>query len=110
MNYGPGGGIYANFFSAGPPFQIDSNFGGTAGIAEMLLQSHAGYINLLPAIPDQWKKEGEVKGLKARGNLLVDFKWKDGKVTAYTIHSSRPQTARVKINGELRNVETIADR
>jgi alpha-L-fucosidase 2 len=109
INYGPGGGIYANFFSAGPPFQIDANFGGIAGIAEMLLQSHAGYINLLPALPDQWKKEGEVRGLKARGNLLVDFKWKDGRVTEYTIHSSRPQTIKVKINGDLRDVQTIGD-
>jgi alpha-L-fucosidase 2 len=110
VNYGPGGGIYTNFFSAGPPFQIDANFGGTAGIAEMLLQSHAGYINLLPAIPDQWKKEGEVRGLKARGNLLVDFTWKDGKVTKYTIHSSRPQTIKVKINGDLTNVRTTGDK
>ena len=104
INYGPGGGIYTNFFSAGPPFQIDANFGGTAGIAEMLLQSHAGYINILPAIPDQWKTEGEVKGLKARGNFTVDFKWKAGKVTEYKIYCSQPRTVKVKVNGELKDV------
>jgi alpha-L-fucosidase 2 len=75
-----------------------------------LLQSHAGYVHLLPAIPDQWRKEGEVRGLKARGNLLVDFTWKDGRVSVYTIHSRRPQTIKVKINGELKDVRTIGYR
>ena len=101
MNYGAGGGIYPNLFSAGPPFQIDANFGGEAAIAEMLMQSHAGYINLLPAIPGEWKAQGEVRGLKARGNVIVDFQWKDGKVTTYRLYSRTPRLVRAKINGTI---------
>ncbi|UPK72920.1 glycoside hydrolase family 95 protein [Chitinophaga filiformis] len=104
INYGAGGGVYQNMLSAGPPFQIDGNFGATAGIAEMLLQSHAGFINLLPAVPDQWKAEGAVKGLKARGNFTVDFAWKDGKVTSYRITSPTPRKVKVKINGVMKEV------
>lgn len=104
INYGSGGGIYANLLSAGPPFQIDGNFGTTAGIAEMLIQSHAGYIDLLPAIPDSWKATGEVKGLKARGNFTVDFKWKAGKVIGYKITSATPRKVKVKINGVIKDV------
>ena len=106
INYGSGGGIYPNLFSAAPPFQIDANFGGEAGLAEMLIQSHAGYINLLPAIPDEWRQEGEVKGLKARGNYTVDFKWKDGKVISYQIHSKQPRTLKIKLNGEVRTISS----
>jgi len=106
INYGAGGGIYPNLFSAGPPFQIDANFGGAAGIAEMLIQSHAGYINLLPAIPDEWRPEGEVKGLKARGNYIVDFKWNNGKVTSYHIFSKQSRTLKLKLNGEILTVKT----
>ncbi|MCF6405077.1 glycoside hydrolase family 95 protein [Chitinophaga filiformis] len=104
INYGAGGGVYPNMLSAGPPFQIDGNFGATAGIAEMLLQSHAGFINLLPAVPDQWKAEGAVKGLKARGNFTVDFAWKDGKVTSYKISSPTARKVKVKINGVMEEV------
>src|SRR5690606_22619650 len=78
INYGAGGGVYPNLLSAGPPFQIDGNFGAAAGIGEMLIQSHAGYIELLPAIPDLWKPYGQMKGFKARGNFTVDASWKDG--------------------------------
>jgi alpha-L-fucosidase 2 len=99
MNYGAGGGIYPDLLSAGPPFQIDGNFGAEAGIAEMLIQSHAGYIELLPAIPDTWKPSGSVAGLKARGNFTVDFKWKDGRVTEYRITSPFPAPIKVKVNG-----------
>ena len=88
-------------FSSGPPFQIDGNFGETAAIAEMLVQSHAGYIELLPAIPDAWKASGQVKGLKARGNITVDFAWKDGRITSYQLHSPVHKTVRLKMNGAI---------
>ena len=106
INYGDGGGIYPNMLSAGPPFQIDGNFGGTAAVAEMLIQSHAGFIELIPAIPDSWKASGEVRGLKARGNYTVNMKWKDGKITAYHILSAQNRKVKVKINGVIKSVAT----
>ena len=106
INYGSGGGVYANLFCAGPPFQIDGNFGATAGIAEMLIQSHEGEIELLPSLPDAWKKFGEVKGLKARGNYKVNFTWKDGVVTKYSISSPNGSSVKVRINKEVKEVKT----
>jgi alpha-L-fucosidase 2 len=106
INYGAGGGVYPNLFSAGPPFQIDGNFGAAAAIMEMLMQCHAGYVELLPAIPDLWKAEGSVKGLKARGNLTVSFEWKNGKVTKYSITSPTKRTVKLKVNGELKTITT----
>lgn len=106
INYGAGGGVYPNLLSAGPPFQIDGNFGAGAGIAEMLLQSHEGFIHLLPAIPDAWKANGAVKGMKARGNITVDFAWKDGRITSYTFRSPQRQPVKVMINGKLTSLTT----
>jgi len=82
---------------------MDGNFGITTGVTEMLLQSHAGEISLLPAIPSQWSS-GKVTGLRARGNLQVDIAWKDGKVTDYRIVSSTPHPVKVRVNGEVKTI------
>ena len=91
--------LATNLFNGRERFQIDTNFGATAGIAEMLLQSHGGEIHLLPALPKAWPT-GSVKGLCARGNFEVDIEWKDGQLVQATIHANRDGTFRIAAQGK----------
>ena len=102
---GGGSGSLPNLFDSCPPFQIDGNFGGCAGIAEMLLQSHAGEIELLPALPKAWP-DGSVKGLKARGNVTADLSWSNGKLTAYRLASPEPREVKVRLHGQVETKQT----
>lgn len=97
-------GLATNLFNARSVFQIDANFGATAGIAEMLLQSHNGEVHLLPALPKAWPT-GSVKGLRARGGLEVDLEWKEGELVEATIRADKDATFRVVSQGK--QVETI---
>ncbi len=106
-NYSRGGGTYPNLFDAHPPFQIDGNFGGTAGVCEMLIQSHDGVIELLPALPKAWS-EGSVSGLCARGGFEVSFEWKGGYVRKCSIKARKNGTVTLFYNGQQKTVKLKA--
>ena len=103
-----GGGTYPNLFDAHSPFQIDGNFGGTAGVCEMLVQSTDQEIELLPSLPENWKS-GHVKGICARGGFTVDLSWKDSKLTSAEVYSQRGGKTKITYNGKTKSVKLKAN-
>ena len=101
-------GIYPNFFDYHPPFQIDGNFGFTSGVNEMLMQSHCGFIELLPALPSEWKN-GSIKGLIARGNFTINIEWNDGKLTRAEITSNMGGTCKIYYGKSEYIVENVCE-
>ena len=99
------GGSYVNLFDAHPPFQIDGNFGGAAGIGEMLIQSHTKYIDILPALPSDFK-DGEVKGIRARGGFELNFSWKNGKLSQLGVLSKAGNDCVLRYAGKEISIST----
>jgi alpha-L-fucosidase 2 len=104
LRYDRGGGTYPNLMDAHPPFQIDGNFGGTAGVAEMLLQSHAGEIRILPALPAAWPT-GSVRGLRARGGFEIDIEWRDGVLAGVVVRSVGGTRCRISYGAQIRDLD-----
>ena len=111
FNYSNRGGTYPNLFNAHPPLQIDGNFGGTSGITEMLIQSHAGFIHFLPALPDAWAK-GSFRGMRVRGGGEVLAKWDEGELTEFELLAHLDNTFTIKLAADhysLKNDKENAD-